>query len=212
MRIQWFFPLILIMLSSIPANAQMEDNDHNSETSPELQIRVVFYKQLKKEIYKGDSISVIIMPELPVYPPLKFKNKRDIIRYNKLIRNVKRTLPLAKLVNQKILETYEHLETLPTKRERDAYMRKVEKDLKEEYTPVMKKLTYAQGKLLIKLIDRECNQSSFHIVQAFFGNFKAGFYQSFAWLFGASLKKKYDPEYDDRMVERVAKLVESGSL
>ena len=190
----------------------MEDNYHNLETSPELQIRVVFYKQLKKEIYKGDSISVIIMPELPVYPPLKFKNKRDIIRYNKLIRNVKRTLPLAKLVNQKILETYEHLETLPTKRERDAYMRKVEKDLKEEYTPVMKKLTYAQGKLLIKLIDRECNQSSFHIVQAFFGNFKAGFYQSFAWLFGASLKKKYDPEYDDRMVERVAKLVESGSL
>lgn len=212
MRIKWFFPLILIMLSSIPANAQMEDNDNNLEASPELQIRVVFYKQLKKEIYKGDSISVIIMPELPVYPPLKFKNKRDIIRYNKLIRNVKRTLPLAKLVNQKILETYEHLETLPTKRERDAYMRKVEKDLKEEYTPVMKKLTYAQGKLLIKLIDRECNQSSFHIVQAFFGNFKAGFYQSFAWLFGASLKKKYDPEYDDRMVERVAKLVESGSL
>lgn len=212
MRIKWFFPLILIMLSSIPANAQMEDNDHNLEASPKLQIRVVFYKQLKKEIYKGDSISVIIMPELPVYPPLKFKNKRDIIRYNKLIRNVKRTLPLAKLVNQKILETYEHLETLPTKRERDAYMRKVEKDLKEEYTPVMKKLTYAQGKLLIKLIDRECNQSSFHIVQAFFGNFKAGFYQSFAWLFGASLKKKYDPEYDDRMVERVAKLVESGSL
>lgn len=208
---KYYIPLILILFSALPANAQLDETE-DLGNAPELELRVVFYKQLKKEFYKGDSIEVIIMPELPVYPPLKFKNKREAARYNKLVRNVKRTLPYAKLVNQKILETYEELEKLPTKKQRDAYMKKVEKDLKAEYTPVMKKLTYAQGKLLIKLIDRECNQSSFHIVQAFFGNFKAGFYQSFAWLFGASLKKEYDPEYDDRMVERVVKLVESGSL
>lgn len=202
--------IICFLISVLPVFGQQ--NENGSDELPELQLRITFYKQKTKEFYKGDSISVIIIPEVPVYPPLKFKNKREIARYNKLVHNVKRTLPYAKLVNRKILETYEHLEKLPNKKARDAYMKQVEKELKKEYTPVMKKLTYAQGKLLIKLIDRECNQSSFHIVQAFFGSFKAGFYQSFAWLFGASLKKEYEPETDDRMVERVVKLVEVGAL
>jgi hypothetical protein len=82
----------------------------------------------------------------------------------------------------------------------------------EQYKPEMKKLTYSQGKLLIKLVDRECNQSSYEIVQAFFGNTKATFYQMFAWTFRASLKKEYRPEDDDRLIERVVRLVETGQL
>ena len=175
-------------------------------------LKVVFYKKLQKEFYQGDSITVIIMPELPVYPPLKFKNRREVIRYNKLVRNVKKTLPIAKMVNQTIMETYEYLETLPTKREKDAHIRAVEKGIKKQYTPQMKKLTYSQGKLLIKLVDRECNQNSYEIVKAFFGPFKAGFYQAFAAIFGASLKKDYDAEADDRLTERVVRLVEAGAL
>ena len=76
----------------------------------------------------------------------------------------------------------------------------------------MKKLTFSQGKLLIKLVDRECNQSSYELVKAFMGPFKAGVYQTFASLFGASLKKEYDPEHDDAMTERVVTLVENGQL
>ena len=76
----------------------------------------------------------------------------------------------------------------------------------------MKKLTFRQGKLLIKLVDRECNQSSYELVKAFMGPFKAGMYQAFAALFGASLKKEYDPENDDKLVERVIVLVENGQL
>lgn len=76
----------------------------------------------------------------------------------------------------------------------------------------MKKLTFSQGKLLIKLVDRECNQSSFQLVRAFMGPFKAGFYQTFAALFGASLKKEYHPDDEDKMIERVATLVENGQL
>ena len=178
----------------------------------EPKLKVVFYKKLQKEFYQGDSITVIIMPELPVYPPLKFKNRREVIRYNKLVSNVKKTLPIAKMVNQTITETYEYLETLPTKREKDAHIRAVEKGIKKQYTPQMKKLTYSQGKLLIKLVDRECNQNSYEIVKAFFGPFKAGFYQAFAAIFGASLKKDYDAEADDRLTERVVRLVEAGAL
>ena len=91
-------------------------------------------------------------------------------------------------------------------------MKMVEKGLKEQYTARMKKLTFSQGKLLIKLVNRECNQSSYQLVKAFMGPFKAGFYQTFAALFGASLKKQYDPTGDDALTERVILLVESGQL
>ena len=178
----------------------------------DLKVKVVFYKKVQKEFYQGDSITVIVMPELPVYPPLKFKNRREAMRYNRLVYNVKKTLPIAKLVNQTIAETYEYIEKLPTKKEKDAHIRAVEKGIKKQYTPQMKKLTYSQGKLLIKLVDRECNQSSYEIVKAFFGPFKAGFYQAFAAIFGASLKKDYDPDADDRLTERVVRLVEAGAL
>ena len=88
----------------------------------------------------------------------------------------------------------------------------VEKGLKEQYTPVMKKLTFAQGKLLIKLVNRETDSSSYELVKAFMGPFKAGFYQTFAALFGASLKKEYHPEAEDKLTERVVLLVENGQI
>ncbi len=81
--------------------------------------------------------------------------------------------------------------TLPDEEARNRHIKRVEKGLKEQYTPRMKKLTFAQGKLLIKLINRECNQSSFQLVKAFMGPFKAGFYQTFAALFGAVNKHLY---------------------
>lgn len=134
------------------------------------------------------------------------------MRYDKLVRDVKKTLPIAKMINKTIIETYEYLETIPDKKERNKHIKRVEKGLKEQYTPMMKKLTFSQGKLLIRLVDRECNQSSYELVKAFMGPFKAGFYQTFAALFGASLKKEYDPEKEDKMTERVITLVESGQL
>jgi hypothetical protein len=76
----------------------------------------------------------------------------------------------------------------------------------------MKKLSYSQGKLLIKLIYRECNSSSYDIVKAFMGPIRAGFWQAFAWAFGASLKKDYDPDSTDRLTERVVLMVEAGQL
>ena len=132
--------------------------------------------------------------------------------YNRLVYNIKKVLPIAKEVNKIIVETYEYLETLPNKKAKDEHMKLVEKSIKKEYTPRMKKLTYSQGKLLIKLVYRECNSSSYNLVQAFLGPVKAGFYQAFAWAFGASLKKDYDPNGVDRLTERVVLQVEAGQL
>ena len=163
-------------------------------------------------VYEGDTIPSITLRTVYVYPKIKFKNKKQERYYWKIVRDVKKTLPIAKEVKRAVIETYEYLETLPDKKSREKDIKLVEKGLKEQYTPRMKKLTFSQGKLLIKLINRECNQSSYQLVKAFMGPFKAGFYQTFAALFGASLKKEYHPEDEDKLVERVIILVENGQL
>ena len=165
-----------------------------------------------KVLQGGDSIQYVELNNVYVYPAPVFKNERQRMAYNRLVRNVKKVLPIAKEVNQIIIETYEYLQALPDKRARDAHMKLVEKSIKKEYTPRMKKLTYQQGKLLIKLVYRECNSSSYQLIQAFLGPIRAGFYQAFASLFGASLTKKYDPDGADRFTERIVLMVESGQL
>ena len=129
-----------------------------------------------------------------------------------MVRNVKKVYPIAREINRTILETYEYLQTLPNEKARQKHIKRVEKGLKDQYTPRMKKLSFAQGKLLIKLVDRQSNQTSFELVKAFMGPFKAGFYQTFAALFGASLKKEYDPNGEDKLTERVVILVENGQI
>lgn len=163
-------------------------------------------------VYQGDTIPIITLKNIYIYPKLRFKNKRQEKYYYKLVRDVKKTLPLAKEIKQIVIETYEFLETLPDEKSKNRHIKLVEKGLKEQYTPKMKKLTFSQGKLLIKLVNRECNQSSYQLVKAFMGPFKAGFYQTFAAVFGASLKKEYQPEDEDKMVERIIILVENGQL
>ena len=163
-------------------------------------------------IYEGDTIASLRMPTLYCFKPLKFKNKRQRQQYTRLVRNVKKTLPIAKEVNRAIIETYEFLQTLPDEKSRQKHLQAVEKSVKEQYTPRMKKLTFSQGKLLIKLINRETDSSSYELVKAFLGPFKAGFYQAFAAIFGASLKKEYHPEGEDAMVEQIVLLVESGQI
>lgn len=163
-------------------------------------------------VYNGDTIPYVKLPTVYIFKPLKFKNKRQQMKYTKLVRDVKKVLPIAKEVNNIIIETYEYLQTIPTEKEREQHIKKVEKGLKEQYTTRLKKLTLSQGKLLIKLVDRQTNSTGYELVKAFMGSFKAGFYQTFASLFGASLKKEYDAEGEDILTERVILLVENGQI
>ncbi|HIX87441.1 MAG TPA: DUF4294 domain-containing protein [Candidatus Parabacteroides intestinigallinarum] len=166
----------------------------------------------KAQIQNGDTIAVVNLREVFVYPPVKFKNKRERNRYNKLVRDVKRTLPYAKIVYETLIETYEYMETLPDDKARQAHLKRMEKELFAEYKPQLKKLSFSQGKLLIKLIDRECNQSSYNLLKAYLGTFRAGFWNFFAGMFGASLKTEYDPDGKDALTERIVVLVENGLL
>lgn len=219
MRIAHIIYFILLFFCGIGYAQKKDDvvkklNDMYEEDSvpTQYELRLQRYLYKEKYYYDGEILNQYLLPELPVYAEIKFKNARQRQKYNRLVHNVKTVLPLAQQVNAIIKETYETLQTLPDEKAKDEHIKEVEREIKRTYTPIMKKLTYSQGKLLIKLVDRECNQSSYEIVKAFLGPARAAFYQVFAWTFRASLKKEYDPENDDKLVERVVVQVEKGLL
>ena len=164
-----------------------------------------------KTLVDGDSIQYMELSNVYVYPELTFKSKRQQQSYMRLVKNVKKVLPIAKQVRQIIIETAEFTETLPPE-ERSAHLKRVEQSIVKEYKPQMKKLTYSQGKLLIKLVDRECHSTAYEAMQAFIGPVRSGMWQAFAWMFGASLKKGYDADGTDRLTERVVLMVEAGQI
>lgn len=207
-----FAIIILFVLGFNVLNAQDVDvNDNETVVDIENPAFVPTVK-VSKVIDRGDSIPYMEMSNVYVYPKLVFDSKKKQNAFLRLVRNVKKVLPIAKEANQIIIETYEYLETLPNKKARDEHLKLVEKCIVRDYKPKMKQLTYSQGKLLIKLVYRECESSSYDIVKAVLGPVRAGFWQAFAWCFGASLKKGYDPEGVDRLTERVVLMVEAGQL
>ena len=165
-----------------------------------------------KVLHEGDSIQYMEMNNVYVYPQLTFKNKKQAESYMRLVKNVKTVLPIAKEARQMLIETTEYLETLPNDKAKEEHIKRVEDDIFRTYKPKMKKLTYSQGKLLIKLIDRECHSTGYDMIKAFMGPLRAGFWQVFAWGFGASLKKEYDARGVDRLTERVVLMVEAGQI
>lgn len=168
--------------------------------------------RLPVDLYNGDTIPVIHLPNVYIYRPPHFDSRRQERFYWRNVRDVKKTLPIAREVRGIIIETYEFLLTIPDAKAREKHLAAVEKGMLDQYTPQMKKLTFRQGKMLIKLIDRECEQTGYELIKVFMGGFKANFYQTFAALFGASLKKEYDPEVEDAELEEIIFWIDNGAL
>ena len=200
--------LIGLLFVSAVVKAQKTHPEQEDMDSPTFVPTV----KVGKVFEKGDSIQYMEMNNVYVFTPVVFENKKQSGAYMRLVKNVKIVLPLAKEAKMIMMETAEYLETLPDAKAREEHLERVEKSILKEYKPRMKKLTYSQGKLLIKLIYRESHSSGYELIQAFLGPIRAGFYQAFAWAFGASLKKEYDPEGVDRLTERVVLMVEAGQL
>ena len=196
---------LLAMLIGFTMQTMAQNDDVNPEDREVDMDSPTFEPMVKvgKVLYDKDSIQYVQVNNVYVYPQPEFKNAKERMAYNRLVYNIKKVLPIAKEVRKIIIETGDYLETLPNKKAKDAHMKLVEKDIKKTYTPRM---------LCIKLMYRECNPSSYHLIQAFLGPIRAGFDQAFASLFGASLNKKYDPNGVDRLTERVVRQVESGQI
>jgi hypothetical protein len=196
--------LLLAFFLCIPAfSAQPEDDDKQKRVLVAL-----------ATIIDGDTIPTFELMEVTIYGRREFPSARKQRKYDKLTRNVMKMYPIALEVKAILVETYLYMQTLQDDKAREEHLEKVEKGVWDQYYPVMRRCTLSQGKLLIKLIDRECNQTSYDLIKAFIGGFKAKFYQTFAALFGASLKKEYDPEHDeeDAIIEEIIWMIDNDML
>lgn len=201
---------IVILTCGAAEAAPQQDGD-----IPELELKVKAYKGYTHIVDEyGDTCRLTYIRDVYVFPPLKFKNKKEEKFFWRTVRDVRKTLPYAKLAFATLCETYEYIQTIPDKKVREQHLKRLESDIFEQYKPVVKHMTRNQGKVLLKLINRETDQSGFGIVKAFLGSFRAGFWQTFGRFFGINLRTGYHPDRnkEDATIERIAILIEQGAL
>jgi hypothetical protein len=165
------------------------------------------YINMRNEIIDGDS--TVFVDIIPIYI---FNKPADMRKYAKLVRNVKKVYPIAKEAKAKLANMEAALMTINGKKAQKAYIKKMEKEIKKQYTPVLKNMTFAQGKVLIKLIDRETDKTSYAIVKELRGGFSAVFWQGIARIFGANLKDTYDKKGEDKVIEQIILMYEAGLI
>ncbi|MDE5623167.1 MAG: DUF4294 domain-containing protein [Alistipes sp.] len=158
-------------------------------------------------VERGDSVPLIHAAPVPV-----FRRPADLRRYRRLVDAVKKVYPTAKIARAKLAEMEAELLNLPTKKAQKAYTKQVYHEIKEEYTPVLKRMTRTQGKVLLKLIDRETEYTAYEVLREFRGGFVAGFWQGVSKIFGQDLKSEYDREGEDRIIEQIVAYYEAGLL
>ncbi len=156
---------------------------------------------------KGDTIPVVFMDPVNVISKRQFKNKRDEDRFGRLYYNVLKVYPIAKAAGVELRKLEARLDTIP-ERKHKAETKRLEEDLKKRYKPVLLQLTITQGKILIKLIDRETDKTSYDLIKEFRGGFSAFMWQSLAGLFGSNLKTGYDAQ-EDRDIEVILNMIEA---
>lgn len=163
------------------------------------------------KVVDGDTIPVMNLNEVRI-SGYRIVNKGEFRRTTRLIRYVKKVYPYAKIAGIKLKEYNELLHNTPDQKEQKKILKRAEQELKDEFGDDLRKLTFSQGKILIKLIDRETGDSSYDLVKELRGGFSAFFYQTFARLFGYNLKTKYDPNGEDALIELIVMMIENGTI
>lgn len=166
---------------------------------------------VKATVNQGDTIPLIELREVTIFSWAN-RSKKQIRHLNKLMRNVKKVYPYAKLAGIKLIEYEDTLASVSTDKERRQIMKRVEEELEQEYGQDLRNLTITQGKILLKLVDRETGNSTYNLVADLRGKFAAMFYQAFARLFSYNLKVKYDPEGEDKEIEMIIQMIERGEI
>jgi len=167
---------------------------------------------LKTATFDGQTYPLVELKEITVTARMSRSARFDYRKHARLVYNVRRVYPYAIIVRNELGRVNRLLETMPDKRDQRNFMQQYEKDIFNTYEDDMKKLTFTQGKILIKLIDRETENTSYDLIKLYRGNFSAAFWQSIARIFGANLKSDYDATGDDYEIEQVIREIEAGRL
>jgi hypothetical protein len=159
----------------------------------------------------------ITLPEIDIKEVVIFgrpgtSKKFPFHKYQRLVYNLKKVYPYALVVRARLGAINQELEKIPDEKDRKRYLRQVEQDVFGEYEDDVRDMTITQGKLLIKLIDRETLNTSYELIKQYRGGFSAAFWQSIARIFGTNLKEEYDPYGEDAIIEILLHELESGNL
>jgi hypothetical protein len=194
---------------NIDANAQSRRAERRAARTPSrgYNNRNISHYEIERGP-QGDTIGVGIHLN-SVYC---FSNPVDMSRYRRLVRDFRAVYPLALVARRTMAGFEEQLLALPTRKEQREFSKRTEKQMVAEYTPTMRRMTVSQGRVLVRLIDRETNRTSYDIVREFRGGFTAGFWQGIARIFGHNLKDEYDPVERDRVIEQCIILYNAGLL
>jgi hypothetical protein len=160
----------------------------------------------------GDTMPQMFIKEVEILAPPDFNNRREYRRYSRLERNIKKVYPYAKFIRVKLEEVNTNLVDMTDDRERRKYIREVQRELIDHFEDDVRNMTFTQGKILIKLIDRETGESSYYWLQDLKGDLFAGFWQAIARIFGSNLKSEYDPYGEDAMIEYIVRMIDAGVL
>jgi hypothetical protein len=163
-------------------------------------------------IEKGDTVYMIPLKPVYIFPKPVFKNEKAQREYQRLVTNFRKVYPYALLAKHRLAQIDSGVVAISSKKEREEYIKRKEKELFKEFEKPLRKLTFSQGKLLMRLIDREVGQTSYYIIKDIKGGFTAFFWQGIAQVFGANLKKPYDKYGEDKPVEAMVKMYHEGSF
>jgi hypothetical protein len=175
-------------------------------------IRLDDAEVLYRVILDGDTFLLSQIEEVHIYSKPKFKTQREWRKYYRLVRNVKKVYPYAKLAAAEYDSLAQYMMTLPTEKERKQYIKDIESEIMINYEDDIKKLTITQGRILLKLIDREIGETSYDLLKELKGSFSAFFWQAIARLFGHDLKSEFDPEGADKLLNEIVILLEAGQI
>jgi hypothetical protein len=163
-------------------------------------------------IYQGDTLPYMALDTIKYYY-YEFKgSNKEYIAYTKLVRDVKKAYPYAKLISNKVNEINAYLNTITNSKILEKEKDRLEKELRSQYEKDIRNLTRSQGKILIKLIHRETQKTSYNLIKDYRGGFLTSVYQGIAKVFGLDLKDSYDPNGKDRNIEIIVTLIENGQL
>ena len=167
---------------------------------------------VRARVVDGDTIPYIELPQVYFFAPRVFKNRFEEYRYRRLVQNVKRVYPYARLAGIKFDEYSEMLVSIERESDRRRAMRQAEDELRAQFESDLRRLTFSQGLILIKLVDRETKHTSYDLLKEFRGNLTAMFWQSLGRIFGYNLRTEYDPTGEDRLIEEIVQLIEAGAI
>jgi hypothetical protein len=204
--VRFISAILIFFLYAAIAGGQTDSLEQSSDT---IQGRTYLLQKVERN---GEILPEIEIKEVTVYANPRFERKKDFRKYQRLVYNLKKTYPYAVLVRKRLAEVNEAMKHLNTEKERKEYMKKVEKSVFAEYEGDMRNMTITQGRLLIKLIDRETQNTSYVLIKDYRGKLSAAFWQGIARIFGTNLKSEYDPEGEDALIESIIQEIDAGRL